>query len=452
MKYLLQLIIIFLSVIGQAQVGIGNSNPKSTLDITATSEGNPSYNDGILIPRINKFPDINPTVEQTGLLVYLTQTDGNDAKGFYYWDNAVPDWIPFGGEWLDGENTNGDQLIYAKQADANGTRIVFTDDGKIGIGTDDPIERFEFRGPGDNDFQITSANPNPPNLIFYNTGGTLESPDVLAANGEIGSVIFKTHDGVDVEEVGGVRLYMDGVATENDTPSKFVVETVEAGTTLQVERLVIRNDGDVEISDLSSANNGTVTYPAEVYAESDGTLFVGNNLNGQNNISGVLAVNQDINVITVLESETDDELEQDTESSSAALHTYSVTPTDDMLLEVNYSLAAKLTQDDSQGDFLIKAPDSHHDTGLYGAYVALSDGMTTSRYAINADNFTGTPDAAFQGPYYLSGKGYIPLTAGTAYTIELKGFIHTPRGNTKGWRVEFGGNSGYSRFQIVNFQ
>lgn len=448
MKYLLQLIIIFLSVIGQAQVGIGNSNPKSTLDITATSEVNPSYNDGILIPRINKFPDINPTVEQTGLLVYLTQTDGNDTKGFYYWDNAVPDWIPFGGEWLDGENTNGDQLIYAKQADANGTRIVFTDDGKIGIGTDDPIERFEFRGPGDNDFQITSANPNPPNLIFYNTGGTLESPDVLAANGEIGSVIFKTHDGVDVEEVGGVRLYMDGVATENDTPSKFVVETVEAGTKLQVERLVIRNDGNVEISDLSTTNNPTVTYPALVQAEADGTLFVANNGNG----TASLERNLQLSTLTALESETDDVAEEDIESSSGSLDTYTTTPTQNLLLEVSYSLAAKLTQDSTQGaGFEDESPDGQHSSGLYGAYVELGDGMTTTRYAVNADNFTGASNESFQGPYYLSGKGYIPLTAGTTYTISLKGFIHTPKHNTKGWRVEFGGDS-FSRFQIVSFK
>ncbi|MEM0518687.1 hypothetical protein [Aequorivita flava] len=49
-----------------AQVGIGTTNPKSALDITASDSADPSNTDGILIPRINRFPTTNPTADQDG--------------------------------------------------------------------------------------------------------------------------------------------------------------------------------------------------------------------------------------------------------------------------------------------------------------------------------------------------------------------------------------------------
>ncbi len=249
-NYIYIVLLCFIADNSFSQVGIGNINPQSILDISASSTANPTETDGLLIPRLEKFPDVNPGISQDGMIVFLSQTDGNDTKGFYFWDNDIPDWIPFGGEWLDGENALGQQLIYAKQADANGTRMVFTDDGRIGIGTDTPVERFEFKGPGDNDFQITSANTNPPNLIFYNTGGSLDAPNTLAANGEIGSVIFKTHDGDQITEVGGFRLYLDGAASDNSTPSRFVVNTTPIGSVSQQVRMSIREDGDLGLNKL----------------------------------------------------------------------------------------------------------------------------------------------------------------------------------------------------------
>ena len=39
-----------------AQVGIGNIDPKSTLDVSASDVVNPADNDGILVPRIYFTP------------------------------------------------------------------------------------------------------------------------------------------------------------------------------------------------------------------------------------------------------------------------------------------------------------------------------------------------------------------------------------------------------------
>lgn len=45
------------------QVGVGTTDPKSSLDVEATSVTAPTNEDGILIPRMNEFPATDP--EQT---------------------------------------------------------------------------------------------------------------------------------------------------------------------------------------------------------------------------------------------------------------------------------------------------------------------------------------------------------------------------------------------------
>ena len=75
-----------------AQVGINNIAPNASLDITATDQTNPANTDGILIPRIDQFPTVNPGTAQNGMLVYLTTTDGTNPPGFYYWNNGTSTW------------------------------------------------------------------------------------------------------------------------------------------------------------------------------------------------------------------------------------------------------------------------------------------------------------------------------------------------------------------------
>ncbi|MDC7995454.1 hypothetical protein [Altibacter sp. HG106] len=233
-----------------AQVGIGTTDPKSTLDITVSNPESPSATDGILIPRIDDFPATDPGVDQDGMMVFLTTAVATNDKGFYYWDHAQLRWINLGAEeWKDGVNPSGSDYIYATQARLSGTDVVITDDGRIGFGTDDPVERFEFRGPGDNDFQITSANTNPPNYILYNTGGTLDVPDLLAPNQEVGSLVVKTHDGSNVQEVGGFRFYMDGTPTGTSLPTRFTISNTPSGQKNQVERLIIRQNGNTGLSE-----------------------------------------------------------------------------------------------------------------------------------------------------------------------------------------------------------
>ena len=82
-----------------AQIGINNTDPKSVLDISASDQTDPASTDGILIPKVDKFPDTDPGVNQHGMMVFLTTTDGSDDPGFYYWNWSVAgssgtwDWV-----------------------------------------------------------------------------------------------------------------------------------------------------------------------------------------------------------------------------------------------------------------------------------------------------------------------------------------------------------------------
>ena len=116
--------------VAMAQVGINNTDPKATLDITATNQATPANTDGILIPRIDAFPATNPTADQQGMMVYLTTASGSNAPGFYYWDNASGTWIA-----VSGAKNTLDQAY--DEGGVGAGRTIIADNGAVTInGTD----------------------------------------------------------------------------------------------------------------------------------------------------------------------------------------------------------------------------------------------------------------------------------------------------------------------------
>ncbi|WP_179021904.1 hypothetical protein [Winogradskyella forsetii] len=93
MKNIIKILVLLLCFNGAfAQVGVGTTDPKSTLDVEASSTATPTSEDGLLIPRIDEFPATNPGIDQDGMMVFITG-NGSEEKGFYYWDNDIPDWV-----------------------------------------------------------------------------------------------------------------------------------------------------------------------------------------------------------------------------------------------------------------------------------------------------------------------------------------------------------------------
>lgn len=82
-----------------SQIGINTVNPQAVLDITASNIVSPANIDGLLIPRIDRFPAINPTAAQNSILVYLNVATGVGSPfgvnpaGFYYWSFSQLKWI-----------------------------------------------------------------------------------------------------------------------------------------------------------------------------------------------------------------------------------------------------------------------------------------------------------------------------------------------------------------------
>jgi len=123
-----------------SQVGIGTINPQSQLDIRSTDQASPENTDGILIPKIDDFPQSPPTAFQDGMMVFVTG-NGTPSKGFYYWDNTLGAWQLATGaktinELLDGSSdndgsNNGSSIFLGMGAGANDN---LTDNQNIGIG------------------------------------------------------------------------------------------------------------------------------------------------------------------------------------------------------------------------------------------------------------------------------------------------------------------------------
>ena len=106
-----------------AQVGINTTNPNALLDITAGNSDSPKNTDGILIPRLNKFPD-NLSDSQNGMLIFLNQGTIENPKGFYWRDSSNNSWNTFRAKDInslsDGKTTlPGNSIFLGKEAGLN---------------------------------------------------------------------------------------------------------------------------------------------------------------------------------------------------------------------------------------------------------------------------------------------------------------------------------------------
>jgi hypothetical protein len=140
---------------GSGNIGFNTPTPEAQLQITASNQANPSYTDGIIIPKIDIFPITNPTAAQQCMMVYLTTAAGANQPGFYYWDNVTVTWKSISGTvgWgltgnagtIAGTNyigtTDANDLVFDTNA-IERMRIKQTS-GNVGIGVANPLENLQ---------------------------------------------------------------------------------------------------------------------------------------------------------------------------------------------------------------------------------------------------------------------------------------------------------------------
>lgn len=157
-----------MSLVSVAQVGVGTTDPKASLDIASSSLTNPTNTDGLLIPKINNFPSSNPGPDQDGMMVYITG-NGAPAKGFYYWDHGSTSWVSVLGsrsinDLVDGKSDN--------DGSDNGSSIFLGD----GAGNSDDETNNGNVGIGKNALQLNSSGHSNLGIGFqsmlFNTTGT----------------------------------------------------------------------------------------------------------------------------------------------------------------------------------------------------------------------------------------------------------------------------------------
>jgi len=168
MKIFFTLFLLLACIPVSAQVGIGNSNPQAQLDISATDKDNPASIDGILIPRIEKFPVHNPSSTQHGMMVFLNKSVTDFSPGFYYWNATETKWKSLGAE----DSSANFYKPGSTQSPNNITDIIYRD-ASIGLGTDQITSRLQIAIAAGKDLiikkglEVDNANSATDNLTTY---------------------------------------------------------------------------------------------------------------------------------------------------------------------------------------------------------------------------------------------------------------------------------------------
>lgn len=134
-----------------SQVGINTVDPKAQLDIASSNSINPAITDGILIPRIENFPNISPSADQDGMLVYLKKEKADFPIGFYYWNSSLAAWTPLAGD---------DSPIFFREGTSfpsDGVLEGMYRYGNIGIGAESPEVKLKVVLSSETDHEIRTA-------------------------------------------------------------------------------------------------------------------------------------------------------------------------------------------------------------------------------------------------------------------------------------------------------
>lgn len=188
-----------------AQVGINNTDPKASLDITASNVATPTNTDGILIARIDDFSLVNPTIDQDGMLVFVTG-NGVPTRGFYYWDNGTTSWILLGGIGVEKINDLNDGKSDNDGTNDGSSVFLGIDAGAADDSTDNRNVGIGYNSLKDN----TTGNFNVANGFF-----SLQNNTTANENTAVGYMSLNSNVSGDLNTAIGSRALFSTTAGAN---------------------------------------------------------------------------------------------------------------------------------------------------------------------------------------------------------------------------------------------
>ncbi|MBE9575491.1 tail fiber domain-containing protein [Flavobacterium proteolyticum] len=250
-KYISVFVSLFFIQVCSSQVGINTTTPNAQLDIKSSNQAFPSNTDGILIPKIDAFPVVNPTADQQGMMVYLTTIVGVNLPGFYYWDNTTTSWISLKG------NEDADWYKVATTSAPTSINDNMFHNGNVGIGEVNPLYKldikesnvaktrvanFEHINPGNNlNIEVLKTSINSginTNGIYYGLNNSMS-----LSNSVMGIGTNNLYNGTSSNEVCGYRnaFFVSGSGTRfglsnnfnSGTGVRYGVHNVFSGTANQ---------------------------------------------------------------------------------------------------------------------------------------------------------------------------------------------------------------------------
>ncbi|WP_050009598.1 hypothetical protein, partial [Flavobacterium sp. B17] len=298
-------------------VGIANSNPQATLDVSAISGG--SKPEGLIAPRLSlaALQLYTYTSAQTGAIVYVNSASGTpagqtanvNAVGYYYFDGSAWQKI-MAGTIANADLSTGVGGIYKGSGSLSGNTTVtqgastlaftstatngFSVDGntlsvdaannRVGIGTATPASRLVLENDNNtddyDDFMInTYSTTATPSILLTQSRGTKATPANLQNGDIMGGVNFRGR----ANGTSNTMSTINSIYRGNGTTSLSDLNFSTSGTT----KMRIDENGNVGIgTSTPSAKLHTVSGTAygafQIQDGSEGTgKFLSSNASGQ---------------------------------------------------------------------------------------------------------------------------------------------------------------------------
>ncbi|WP_278377940.1 hypothetical protein [Chryseobacterium arthrosphaerae] len=281
-----------------SQVGVNNSNPQATLDVTAkTTDG--SKPEGLIAPRLTgdqiRLGNNSYATAQTGTIIYATSGDSAPAgktinitaPGYYYFDGNI--WQQFSG--ITGDITNdawvndfsNTMVKLGTKSDGStvrdaGTDFVAKDNGNVGIGTISPNLNLEVVGQPSNASRLDGIKSP---II---TGAQLRAKNYTAA--QVGTLIYVTQADVapagqtiNVTDIGyyyfngsvWVRFQPGGNAQEGSSVKKTIYNATggDPTKTITIGDMVFRFNSNFNGPQIALASNPSASKSLYIGVETN---------------------------------------------------------------------------------------------------------------------------------------------------------------------------------------